>query len=72
MMNSINMLSTFDFLEFQNATVRIPDSFKNSRFYSIYISAINVEISLGKNIKIYQIIRSTKMIWMKKLKSISI
>ena len=71
-MNSINMLSTFDFLEFQNATVRIPDSFKNSRFYSIYISAINVEISLGKNIKIYQIIRSTKMIWMKKLKSISI
>ena len=69
MMNSINMLSTFDFLEFQNATVRIPDSFKNSRFYSIYISAINVEISLGKNIKI---IRSTKMIWMKKLKSISI
>ena len=69
MMNSINMLSPFDFLEFQNATVRIPDSFKNSRFYSIYISAINVEISLGKNIKI---IRSTKMIWMKKLKSISI
>ena len=56
MMNSINMLSTFDFLEFQNATVRIPDSFKNSRFYSIYISAINVEISLGKNIKIYQIV----------------